>query len=108
MAAPGAPSQGRIASLLARLNPVPTFPTYTGPYKVGTVDIEIPVTELASPSPAPEDAANIPTILCRVFYPAVDDSREAHIPWLPTPQRHYVSAYTQFMGLAHTVAELLS
>ncbi|KOS17136.1 Platelet-activating factor acetylhydrolase [Escovopsis weberi] len=109
MAATDTPSQGRIASLLARLNPVPAFPLYTGPYRVGTVDIEVPVSELASPSPAPDNADKlIPTILCRVFYPAVDESREGRIPWLPAPQRHYVSAYTKFMGVGHTVAELLS
>lgn len=97
-----------MADYFSKLSPVPAFPEYTGPYKVGTVDVEIPVTDLNAPSPAPDNAADIHTIQFRVFYPAVAESNGHRIPWLPNPQRHHVSAYTKFIGLGHTVAELLS
>lgn len=101
-------TSAKMADYLSRFSPVPAFPEYTGPYKVGTMDVEIPVTDLDAPSPAPENAANIPTVQFRVFYPAVPESNEKRIPWLPNPQRHHVSAYTKFVGVGHTLAEVLS
>jgi platelet-activating factor acetylhydrolase len=98
----------RLSAYLSKLNPVPAFPEYTGPFKVGTLDVEIPVVDLPSPAPRPDNASDIPTVLFRVFYPAVAESNEKQISWLPAPQRHYVSAYTKFMGVGHTLAELLS
>ncbi|KAM0264313.1 hypothetical protein ACHAQJ_000803 [Trichoderma viride] len=98
----------RLSAYFSRLNPVPAFPEYTGPFKVGTIDVEIPVADLPSPTSRPENASEIPTVLFRVFYPAVAESNEKLITWLPAPQRHYVSAYTKFMGVGHTLAELLS
>lgn len=98
----------RLSAYLSKLNPVPAFPEYTGPFKVGTIDVEIPVADLPSPAPRPGNASDIPTVLFRVFYPAVAESSEKLISWLPAPQRHYVSAYTKFMGVGHTLAELLS
>lgn len=103
-----ASTMAKLAAYLAGLNPVPSFPAYTGPYKVGTVDVEIPVTELNAPSPAPENAAEISTVLCRVFYPAVQESSQPHITWLPTPQRQQVSAYARFMGIGNAMADFFS
>ncbi|KAL7934018.1 phospholipase A2 [Trichoderma chlorosporum] len=102
------PAPSRLSAYLSKLNPVPAFPEYTGPFKVGTLDVEIPVADLPSPAPRPDNASDIPTVLFRVFYPAVAGSNEKLISWLPAPQRHYVSAYTKFMGVGHTLAELLS
>lgn len=101
-------SAGRLAAYLAKLNPVPGFPEYTGPYKVGTMDVEIPVGDLESPSPAPDNAAGIETVQYRVFYPAVHESAEKPISWLPAPQRAHVSAYTKFVGINHMLAGVLS
>lgn len=101
-------ASAKMSALLSRMSPIPAFPSYTGPYKVGTMDVEIPVTDLQSPSPCPPNAADIPTIQFRVFYPAVDESNQKNIPWLPTPQRPHVSAYTKFIGVGNVLAELLS
>ncbi|TWU73467.1 hypothetical protein ED733_005098 [Metarhizium rileyi] len=108
MAAADATAASKLASYLARLSPVPAFPEYTGPYKVGTVDVEIPITDLNSPSPAPIHAADISTVQFRVFYPAVPESNQKYITWLPNPQRHHVSAYTKFVGIGSTLADILS
>jgi len=95
-------------SYLSRLSLVPAFAEYSGPYKVGTVDVEIPVSELNSPSPTPDVAANIHTIQFRVFYPATKDSPGKWISWLPAPQRLHVAAYTQFLGIGPMTAFALS
>lgn len=87
---------------------IPSFPDYTGPYRVGTIDIEVPVTELSSPAPVPSNATDIHTILVRVYYPAEPNTGGHKIHWLPTPQRQNVSAYAQFMGLGPTVSSLVS
>jgi platelet-activating factor acetylhydrolase len=93
---------------LSRLSPVPAFPEYSGPYKVGTVDVEIPVSELVAPSPAPDTAKDIHTIQFRIFYPAPEDAKGKRITWLPAPQRIHVSAYTQFLGIGPMLASVLS
>jgi platelet-activating factor acetylhydrolase len=86
---------------------VPAFAEYTGPYKVGTVDVEIPVDELDSPAPAPE-GTNIETVQFRIFYPAHPESKGKKITWLPAPQRHTLSAYVQFLGAGPLLAEAVS
>jgi len=95
-------------SLFSYLNPVPGFPEYSGPHKVGTIDVEIPISELSSPSAAPSETSDITTIQFRIFYPAVPESRGKRITWLPTPQRLHVSAYAQFLGAGSMLASLVS
>ncbi|KAK3359864.1 platelet-activating factor acetylhydrolase, isoform II-domain-containing protein [Lasiosphaeria hispida] len=97
-----------MASFLSRLSPVPAFPEYTGPHKVGTVDVEIPVSGLNAPSPTPEGASDIHTVQFRVFYPAVPESHGKRITWLPAPQRQHISAYSQFLGAGNILASVLS
>lgn len=97
-----------MASLLSNLNPVPSFPPYSGPYKVGTIDVEIPVSQLESPSSAPDGSAEIHTVLFRIFYPAMPEPRAKQVSWLPAPQRLNIAAYAQFMGAGNTLASLLS
>ena len=97
-----------LSSYFSKLNPVPGFPEYTGPYKVGSVDVEVPITDLESPSATPEGAYDIPTVHFRIFYPATVDSKEDRVSWLPSPQRYHVTAYTKFMGVGAGLAEVLS
>ncbi|KAI1103091.1 PAF acetylhydrolase [Jackrogersella minutella] len=108
MAQPANSSSDKWSSMLSRLNPIPGFAEYTGPYKVGTVDVEIPVEELSSPAPAPENAAEIETIQFRIFYPAHPDAQGKRITWLPAPQREHLSAYIQFLGVGQLVAQAVS
>ncbi|KAK3402908.1 platelet-activating factor acetylhydrolase, isoform II-domain-containing protein [Sordaria brevicollis] len=87
---------------------VPAFPEYTGPYKVGAVDVEIPISEIGSVSATPNEADHIHTIQFRIYYPATPDTSNKGITWLPPPQRLAVWAYTQFLGLSSRVASVLS
>ncbi|KAF3913926.1 hypothetical protein ABW21_db0205895 [Orbilia brochopaga] len=106
-----------MASLLSRLNPVPGFPAYKGPYAVGTIDLELPVAPFVdnglSP-PCPADA-DIPTVQMRVFYPAKlkedgGDKANGHSKanWIPSPRKEYVAAYCRFAGAGEWLANLLS
>lgn len=98
----------RMSYYLNKVNPVPVLPEYTGPYKVGTVDVELPVSALNAPSEAPPNAADIHTVLFRIFYPAQPDSKGKRITWLPAPQRSQVAAYSKFLGFGSVASELIS
>lgn len=97
-----------MASYLKKVNPIPALPEYTGPYKVGTVDVEIPVIDLNSPSDMPSNARDIATVQFRIFYPAQPDAKGKRISWLPAPQRSQISAYTKFLGFGSVASELIS
>jgi platelet-activating factor acetylhydrolase len=92
---------------LNRINPTPAFPAHTGPYKVGSVDIEIPTSELENPSTGSLHDA-LPTVAFRVFYPATQESNEKGVRWIPSPQREYVSAYARFLGANSAFAGVFS
>lgn len=96
----------RMTSYFSKLSPIPGFPNYTGPHKVGTIDVEFSVGDLDSPSPAPSD--NIGTVQYRIFYPCEPDAKGKPINWIPAPQRGYVSAYTRFLGAGDYLAEFIS
>jgi platelet-activating factor acetylhydrolase len=101
-------SSYRWSSFLSRLNPIPRVPEYTGPYKVGTVDVEIPAFELDSPAPVPDNAVDIETVQFRIFYPCEPSATGKRITWLPAPQRDHLSAYIKFLGVGPLIAEAAS
>ncbi|KAK6344929.1 hypothetical protein TWF718_006879 [Orbilia javanica] len=102
-----------MASLLSRLSPVPYFPSYKGPYEVGTIDLELPVSQfvdegLSPPCPSHSD---IPTIQFRVFYPAALKDTATGVQganWVPSPRKEYVAAYCRFAGANEFLANVLS
>ncbi|KAF2470942.1 uncharacterized protein BDR25DRAFT_303529 [Lindgomyces ingoldianus] len=92
--------------LLSRLNPTPGFPSYSGPYHVGSTDVEIPVTDLESPAqPSP---INIPTVSFRIFYPCQSEAQQRDVRWIPNPQREYIGAYARFLGASSAFSHLFS
>lgn len=95
-----------MASILSHLSPVPTFPAYTGPYKVGTQDVEIPIPELSSPSLAPDPS--ISTVSFRISYPCEPVRHAQPAYWLPSPQTQVFRAYARFMGASPRLAAFLS
>ncbi|MCJ1358949.1 MAG: hypothetical protein MMC33_008949 [Icmadophila ericetorum] len=89
------------------LSPVPSFPNYTGPYSVGTLDVEIPTTELPSPAPAPDPT--LTTISFRMFYPCEVPAKEPKpVYWISEPQSEYLTAYLRFLGASQGLAEYAS
>ena len=98
------PTMSVLLSALSRVNPVPSFPAYTGPYNVGTQELEIPISDLPASSPPPD--ANITTVSFRIFYPcAPTKPRSAY--WLPTPQGEYFCAYARFLSAGPRLASFL-
>ena len=96
-----------MVSFLSHLSPIPSFPAYTGPYKVGTQDVEIPVSELSSPSSAPDP--NISTVSFRLFYPCLNpDKTPRSVYWLPSPQTQHFRAYARFLSASPRLAAFLS
>jgi hypothetical protein len=94
-------------SWLKSLNPTPAFPAHTGPYKVGSLDVEIPTSELKNPSPE-SPPRDIPTVAFRVFYPAKPESNQSGPSWIASPQREYVSAYAKFLGARNALADVFA
>jgi platelet-activating factor acetylhydrolase len=95
-----------MATFFSRFSPIPAFPPYTGPYDVGTLEVEIPVEELPSHAPAP--SPTIPTISFRIFYPCetpIKPPKPAY--WLPDPQRAYFAAYIRFLGASRKLSGIL-
>lgn len=92
-------------SIFRYLFPIPSFADYTGPYTVGTREIEVPTSELPTPAPDP----SISTVSYRIFYPCSSDSRKngKYVHWLPEPQTQYFTAYARFMQASPWLAELL-
>ncbi|KAK3049682.1 hypothetical protein LTR09_009104 [Extremus antarcticus] len=97
------------SALLSSLNPVNAFPKYHGSYSVGTVDVEVPISDLPSPSEVPEDAQ--PTIAFRIFYPCVkpaSSDQDRPVRWVPQPQRLTIAALMKFLGIKERTAGLMS
>jgi platelet-activating factor acetylhydrolase len=94
----------------SKVNPVPAFPSYPGPYKVGSVDVEISASELEAPGPTLPGAAQ-PTVAFRIFYPCQPDSQQKGVKWIPSPQKEYIGAYARFLGansgFSHVLAYVL-
>lgn len=93
-----------MSSLLSRLSPIPAFPAYTGPYHVGTQEVEIPISDLPTSSPPPD--ANITTVSFRIFYPC-QPSKPKPAYWLPSPQGEYFRAYARFLSAGPRLASFL-
>jgi platelet-activating factor acetylhydrolase len=85
---------------------VPAFQPYTGSHRVGTVDVEIPVSALPAPAPAP---AGLSTVAFRIFYPCVAPAGTGAAPyWIPEPQHEHVVAYAAFMGASLRMARVVA
>ncbi|KAK0907768.1 hypothetical protein LTR02_005310 [Friedmanniomyces endolithicus] len=98
-----------MASFFTGWNPIKYFPEYCGPFDVGTVDVEIPVSDLPSPADAPEDAQ--PTVAFRIFYPCDKPSKydaDRPVRWIPQPQRATIAAFAKFLGAKEKVASAVS
>jgi platelet-activating factor acetylhydrolase len=94
---------------LSSLSPVNTFPAYKGQYEVGTVDVEIPISELPVASDAPEGAVR--TVAFRIFYPCQKPGKsDTHRPvrWIPQPQRQTINAFATFLGAGSKLASFIS
>lgn len=79
------------------------LPKHTGPYEVGTIDIEAPLDEPrlisnTTYSDGGEPAFKLETVLFSVYYPAVDRARSSkrHY-WIPKPVSLKAEGYARFL-----------
>jgi platelet-activating factor acetylhydrolase len=86
----------------------PYLPSYSGPHPVGTTDIEIPLSELSSPAPLPQNF-DIPTIKARIFYPCGTTKTKAKsVYWVPDPQWEYLQAFASFLGASSRLSKAVA
>ena len=96
-----------MSSFFSLLNPIPAFAAHTGPYNVGTQEVEIPISDLPLSSPPPD--ASITTLSFRIFYPCQPDTTKPKpVYWLPKPQGEYLRAYSRFLSAGPRLAAFLS
>ena len=87
---------------------LPYLPSYTGPLQVGTIDVEIPISELNSPAPLPANF-DIPTIKARIFYPCESSKRKTKsVYWIPDPQFEYLQAFASFLGASSRLSKTIA
>ena len=93
--------------MLSSLNPIPSFPAYAGPYKVGSSEVEISTSEIPSESPVAD--SRITSIKFRVFYPTDSDaSSKQSISWLPEPHKESTAGLLSFTGVTPKLQKMLS
>jgi platelet-activating factor acetylhydrolase len=76
----------------------PILPKYPGPFQVGSLDVELPLSESKKFDII---ETNVETVLVRFFYPAdssVNEGEKAAAPsWLPQPSMEYAKGYANFL-----------
>ena len=75
----------------------PVLPKYPGPYQVGSIDVEFPLSE---PRKFDVIETHVETILVRLFYPTksnVVTKKAASPTWLPQPSMEYAKGYANFL-----------
>lgn len=97
-----------MTSFFSRLNPTPSFPHYTGPYTVGSTDVEIPVESI--PCTVQRPHSSISTIAFRIYYPCTLPAKHhgRNVYWIGYPQRSILSAYARFLGANPSFANIFA
>jgi platelet-activating factor acetylhydrolase len=74
----------------------PYLPRYPGPFQVGSIDVEVPLSESKT---FDTTETSVETILIRLFYPADANglTKCAAPSWLPLPSMEYAKGYAAFL-----------
>lgn len=75
----------------------PSLPKYPGPYQVGSIDVEIPISDTRN---FEVTETSVETVLVRLFYPADSTaglSKGTAPSWLPQPNMEYAKGYAAFL-----------
>ncbi|KAK8136815.1 phospholipase A2 [Apiospora sp. TS-2023a] len=87
-----------------------SLPSYTGPYSVGTMEIEVPAREPRPFSHIKRDhdyALRMDTVLFSVYYPtdltyyAKHGNKPSRATWLPRPRVQTSRGYAKFLNVPH-------
>ncbi|KAK3672321.1 hypothetical protein LTR78_007861 [Recurvomyces mirabilis] len=102
------------------LLPVRSLPTYTGPYSVGTMEIEVPVENPRVFSHIKREGKHllqIETVLMTVYYPASHDEKNSAAArkeklsrelWLGRPRVSIAQGYGKFAGIGNYMLPLFA
>ena len=84
--------------MFSYLNPLPHLPDhYPGPHKVGTTEVEIPISDIESTTTIPD--SSITTIKFRLYYPTAQNAKsDRPIYWVQDPQKESNDAFASFLG----------
>ena len=97
-----------VTNWLEGFNPTPAFPDYNGPYEVGSVDVEIPASDLGG-FYVTSTGESIATVAFRIFYPCEKPDKPARpIRFIPQPQRNVISAFARFLGAGSVLSDLFA
>ena len=96
-----------MSNILRHLNPTPQFPPYSGPYQVGTTDIEISASSLPQTVEKPDSAPS--TIAFRLFYPSQQSAAPSKpVRWISKPQYDQLASVWRFLGIGSTLSSWLA
>ncbi|KAK3621883.1 hypothetical protein LTR56_014987 [Elasticomyces elasticus] len=100
--------------------PVRSLPTYTGPYQVGTMEIEVPAQDPRTFSHIKRDGKHLlqlETVLMTVYYPSEHYDRDSSVPedeqnlsrelWLGRPRIDMAKGYGKFAGLGDLMIPIM-
>ena len=101
---PGVEVLGRVAGFPM----FPSLPAYSGPYQVGTIELEAPVSDLSCPAPPPK-GFRVATLKTRFFYPCrYPEKRPKPAYWVPDPQQEYLEGFAAFLGASNKLAKAIA
>ena len=102
-----------MASFFSYFNPIPQFPSHTGPHTVGTTDVEVSASSLPQTVHKPDSAVS--TIAFRLYYPCQTPSTEVQsksqskpVRWISAPQVQYLASIFRFLGLSASLSGWLA
>lgn len=83
-----------------------TLPDYTGPYRVGYLELELPARNPRTFSHIRRDHTHLlrmDTVLFSIFYPADAQPKNtpSRVPWLPRPRVQTCKGYAKFLNIPH-------
>lgn len=85
-----------------------SFPAHTGPFSVGSIDVELPVADLPQSFQTSCPDPSITTVSFRLYYPCTEPdagTKQQSAYWIPHPQDGHVQHFAKFLGAGETLSK---